>query len=250
MQSKRQQERKPWVKCFASMGISEDRLMKMSDREYQNTKDYLESIGETPDKVTEEEDEEQAMQKLLEKIKQKKFEQRNADTTQSHQSNTPQMPRQLTPQAAEYMKLRKEQDAEYEQILKEHNENQEKQKEIEEKEKQEAIMKKQKEQEEHLAQIKEKKDALVDIPPQEGVTIAIMFPNINKRIMRKFSTDTNLKILYSWTKKEYMNLTDNENEVPDITLRQPTGEILEENSTKTLSSEGITKNTLLNCIVQ
>ena len=257
MSSKKKEERLQWLKPFSTMGINEERLMKMSEREYQNTKDYLISVGETPDKITEEEDEEMIQKKIIEQLKKKREEQKRREQEQqqqrAHHIPNPAQRRdqQQNVEVSEATRLKNEQDAEYERLVNEYNENKNQEEELEKQkvEKEKEI----KQKEESIKQ--QKYDDLLqlynEIPAEtkEGVSIAVMLASFNKRIMRKFNQETNLSTIYIWVKVEYLNLAQNTKEIPNIILRQPTGEILEESSTKTLKSEGITKNTLFTCSI-
>ena len=256
MSSKRNEERLQWVKPFSTMGISEERLMKMSEREYQNTKDYLISVGETPDKVCEEEDEEKIQQKILEQLRRKREEQkkREQEERQREQQRAHHVPnpvqrneQQQNAEVSEATRLKNEQDAEYERLVNEYNENKNQEAQLE-KEREDHEKEIQKNEELDKQQKYEQLEEIYKSIPEcsDGVTIAVMIAAFNSRITRKFDKETPLSSIYAWVKMEFLKLAKTI-EIPNIVLRQPTGELLEESISKTLSSEGITKNTLLTC---
>ena len=233
MFSKRREERSEWIQSFATMGIDEDKLMKMSESEFQNTKDYLISVGETPGK--QHEDDAEFDRKLLEEIMKKKKSpkaQKNIPETQQRNVSGAQQRNVSAPaEESEKVKLIKEQDQEYEELVKQQQQ------------------KKESEKKEEIIQKEEKKESLLlPVPPEpkEGVSIAVVIGTTNKRIMRKFELNDSIAVVYSWTKREIMKLSGT-SEVPFIVLKQATGELLKENQTLTLESEGIKRNTLLNC---
>lgn len=216
----RKASREEWVPAFQRhLGLDRDQVMRLTETEFINQRDFLEMDGVKPGAqpaVDEEKIEKLLIQRLKRQAKNKP--QAPARPARQRRVLTDEQQRMLD----EHVALQREQDAEYQQVLAEARA---------------------KESEEDPVEVRrreiQEKAALLPPEPADGLTLAVMTPD-QKRIMRKFGKDEKGENVKVWVASSV-------DIVQDFELRQPGGAPLEDD--KTLDEQGIKGRTLLNVLL-
>lgn len=232
MLAKRKAERGAWEEAFKTMGIGLSTMLKMSETEFQNNKDYLTSIGVTPENQPEPVDEAKAQQEIIERLKQRIREQKEKGEVTKSPS----------------VQLMEEQDAEYQQLLKS-------QLEKEAKEKQDSLAQDLESQptdkdnkvlsNSGRIEAMMKRYELVPEPESGGVQISIKFPN-GKSYVRSFDPERPGSDVLSWASVLDESFDPN-GEPLSIRLVQPFGNDLDMH--KTIFEQGIKRKTAFNVMI-
>ena len=217
----RKAAREEWVPAFQRhLGLDHDQVMRLSETEFVNQRDYLEMEGIKPGpqpEVDEDKIEKLLIQRLRRQAKNKKP--APARPTQQRRVLTEEQQRLVD----EHVALQREQDAEYEQLLAE------------------ARAKENEVQEDPLeVRRREIQEKAANLPPEpaEGLVLAVTTPD-QKRIMRKFDKGDKGEIVKLW-------VASSESIFQEFELRLPGGSALEDE--KTLEEQGIKGRTLFNVV--
>lgn len=231
---KRRAEREEWAPAFSKLGVTLEQMLKMSETEYQNNKDYLISEGFTagPIPPVNEALMENVIKRNILRKKKLREEVQNQRIFDQQAPPPPQNPVQVP--RPERAQLLDEQNAEFDEAIK-------KQKEIEEQEELEKFL-----QKEELMKKREKilvQAAELPPEPENGVTIAVVLPS-RKRNTRKFANDTIGQVVINWIAADVELI--GEGDPIHFEIRQPTGQLLE--ADKTLEEQQIQGRVILNVL--
>ena len=221
----RKANREEWVPAFQRhLGLDHDQVMRLSETEFINQRDYLELEGIKPGeqpKVDEEKMEQLVLQRLRRQAK------ANPNSRGRAQAQRPQR-RQLTEEQQrlvdEHVAVQREQDAEYQQVLAEARarENEVHEDPIE-------------------VRRRELREKAAQLPPEpaDGIVLAVLLPT-QKRITRKFDKSEKGENLKVW-------VAATEDIVKDFELQLPAGAVLDEE--KTFDEQGIKNRSLFNVVM-
>ena len=244
------EERTSWAPAFSKIGYSLEQVLSMTNTEFTNCRDYLESEGYKPGPVkelTDEEAEAAILKEILDRKKNPQKNQRQQNRNQIRNPNRvrapPPMPR-LTPEQID--QIVKEQE-ETEALIKKQNQEF---KEAEAK-MQKRIDSKKEEAVKLSSQFSEIIENAKNLPPEPeksangAVLIAISLPN-GSRIIRNFLKSESAQDVFYWAAEKIMNLEDPP-KIREFDLKMPTGGSLD--NKKSLEEQGITGRTMLNALI-